>query len=79
MEIRLIYFVFIVVIVVVCYYKVFDCGFVFDDMLVIVENKDFRFRILVANLFWNDFWGIFMKMVCFKDFLIFCVLCLYRK
>lgn len=62
METRSIYSAIIVVTVAVCYYKALDCGFVFDDMSAIVENKDLRPRTPVANLFWNDFWGTPMKM-----------------
>ncbi|XP_062603708.1 protein O-mannosyl-transferase TMTC3-like isoform X2 [Saccostrea cucullata] len=62
METRVIYSVVVVVTVALCYYKALGCGFVFDDMSAIVENKDLRPRTPVVNLFWNDFWGTPMRM-----------------
>jgi len=47
----------------VCYYRALDCGFVFDDMSAIVDNKDLRPKTSLINLFLNDFWGTPMKMV----------------
>lgn len=49
--------------VAVCYYNSLDCGFVFDDMSAVVENKDLRPHIPITNLFWNDFWGTPMQKV----------------
>ncbi|XP_052087258.1 protein O-mannosyl-transferase TMTC3-like [Mytilus californianus] len=49
-------------VVAVCYHNALDCGFVFDDMSAIVENKDLKPRVPVINLFWNDFWGTPMHM-----------------
>jgi hypothetical protein len=47
----------------VCYIPALDCGFVFDDISAIVDNKDLRPRTPVSNLFLNDFWGTPMSMV----------------
>ncbi|CAG2231886.1 TMTC [Mytilus edulis] len=49
-------------VVAVCYHNALDCGFVFDDMSAIVENKDLKPRVPFINLFWNDFWGTPMHM-----------------
>ncbi|XP_060558909.1 protein O-mannosyl-transferase TMTC3-like [Ruditapes philippinarum] len=46
----------------VCYIPALDCGFVFDDISAIVDNKDLRPRTPVSNLFLNDFWGTPMSM-----------------
>nr|XP_022287196.1 transmembrane and TPR repeat-containing protein 3-like isoform X2 [Crassostrea virginica] len=62
MEHHTVYSAVLVVTVAVCYYKALGCGFVFDDMSAIVENKDLRPRTPIVNLFWNDFWGTPMKM-----------------
>lgn len=48
--------------VAVCYYKAMDCGFVFDDVSAVIENKDLRPKTAVTNLFFNDFWGTPMIM-----------------
>jgi len=53
------------VLVVVCYHNSLPCGFVFDDMSAIRDNKDLRPDTPVINLFWNDFWGTPMHKVCF--------------
>ena len=50
-------------VVAVIYFNALDCGFVFDDMSAIVENKDLKPRVPVLNLFLNDFWGTPMHMV----------------
>lgn len=39
------------------YHNVIWCGFVFDDMSAIVENKDLRPNTPFFDLFLNDFWG----------------------
>lgn len=56
------YSVILCTVVTVCYHNALDCGFVFDDMSAIVENKDLKPRVPVLNLFWNDFWGTPMHM-----------------
>lgn len=70
MEHHTVYSAVLVVTVAVCYYKALGCGFVFDDMSAIVENKDLRPRTPIVNLFWNDFWGTPMKMVGAKQILL---------
>ncbi|XP_055889730.1 protein O-mannosyl-transferase TMTC3-like isoform X3 [Biomphalaria glabrata] len=39
------------------YHNALWCGFVFDDMSAIVENKDLRPNTPFSDLFLNDFWG----------------------
>jgi len=51
--------------VAVCYYNSLPCGFVFDDMSAIRDNKDLRPETPMINLFWNDFWGTPMHKVYF--------------
>ncbi|XP_075945746.1 protein O-mannosyl-transferase TMTC3 isoform X2 [Anarhichas minor] len=43
--------------VVGCYWNSLLCGFVFDDVSAILDNKDLRPSTPVRNLFLNDFWG----------------------
>uniref|UniRef100_A0A3Q1FBX1 Protein O-mannosyl-transferase TMTC3 n=1 Tax=Acanthochromis polyacanthus TaxID=80966 RepID=A0A3Q1FBX1_9TELE len=43
--------------VVGCYWNSLSCGFVFDDVSAILDNKDLRPSTPVRNLFLNDFWG----------------------
>jgi len=57
----------LVVLVVVCYHNSLPCGFVFDDMSAIRDNKDLRPETPVINLFRNDFWGTPMHKVCFYE------------
>ncbi|XP_014259780.1 transmembrane and TPR repeat-containing protein CG4050 [Cimex lectularius] len=40
-----------------CYYNSFYCGFVFDDISAIKENRDLRPHTPIKNIFFNDFWG----------------------
>ena len=53
----------VIVAAVVCYYNSLDCGFVFDDISAIKENKDLRPTKPISNLFFNDFWGTPMHKV----------------
>ena len=39
------------------YLNSLDCGFCFDDISAIKENKDLRPESPWSNLIWNDFWG----------------------
>ncbi|XP_076343835.1 protein O-mannosyl-transferase Tmtc3-like isoform X2 [Tachypleus tridentatus] len=41
----------------VCYLNSLQCGFAFDDMSAIRDNRDLRPQTPITNLFWNDFWG----------------------
>uniref|UniRef100_T1J5F1 Uncharacterized protein n=1 Tax=Strigamia maritima TaxID=126957 RepID=T1J5F1_STRMM len=45
---------------VACYLNSLRCGFVFDDMSAVKENKDLRPHTPIMNLFFNDFWGTAM-------------------
>uniref|UniRef100_A0AAQ5Z5J4 Protein O-mannosyl-transferase TMTC3 n=1 Tax=Amphiprion ocellaris TaxID=80972 RepID=A0AAQ5Z5J4_AMPOC len=49
--------------VVGCYWNSLSCGFVFDDVSAILDNKDLRPSTPVRNLFLNDFWGTPMAEV----------------
>ena len=40
----------------VLYWNSLDCGFVFDDMTAVKDNKDLRPETPWRNLFYNDFW-----------------------
>ncbi|KAL0968642.1 hypothetical protein UPYG_G00269540 [Umbra pygmaea] len=40
-----------------CYWNSLSCGFVFDDVSAILDNKDLRPATPLRNLFLNDFWG----------------------
>ena len=64
-----IYSAVLVVVVALCYYNSLECGFVFDDMSAVVDNKDLRPSQPVSNLFWNDFWGTPMEKVIFRNYL----------
>jgi hypothetical protein len=45
------------------YWNALQCGFVFDDISAIKDNKDLRPHTPVSNLFFNDFWGTLMTKV----------------
>uniref|UniRef100_A0A672Z2G2 Protein O-mannosyl-transferase TMTC3 n=1 Tax=Sphaeramia orbicularis TaxID=375764 RepID=A0A672Z2G2_9TELE len=49
--------------VVGCYWNSLSCGFVFDDVSAILDNKDLRPSTPLHNLFLNDFWGTPMAEV----------------
>lgn len=49
--------------VVGCYWNSLSCGFVFDDVSAILDNKDLRPNTPLRNLFLNDFWGTPMAEV----------------
>ncbi len=51
------------------YINSFGCGFAFDDMSAIRDNRDLRPRTPLSQLFLNDFWGqgmtkVWYGMVC---------------
>lgn len=48
---------------VLCYYNSIYCGFVFDDISAIKENRDLRSHTPWKNIFLNDFWGTPMQKV----------------
>uniref|UniRef100_A0A665VP03 Protein O-mannosyl-transferase TMTC3 n=1 Tax=Echeneis naucrates TaxID=173247 RepID=A0A665VP03_ECHNA len=49
--------------VVGCYWNSLSCGFVFDDVSAILDNKDLRPSTPLRDLFLNDFWGTPMAEV----------------
>lgn len=51
------------VVAVVSYWNALQCGFVFDDISAIKDNKDLRPHTPLSNLFFNDFWGTLMTKV----------------
>ncbi|XP_014663427.1 PREDICTED: transmembrane and TPR repeat-containing protein 3-like [Priapulus caudatus] len=58
-----------------CYYNSLGCGFVFDDVSAIKDNKDIRPSSPLSNLFFNDFWGTPMqKEESHKSYRPLCVL-----
>lgn len=48
---------------VLCYYNSVHCGFVFDDISAIKENRDLKPHSPLKNIFLNDFWGTPMQKV----------------
>ncbi|XP_074026010.1 protein O-mannosyl-transferase Tmtc3 isoform X2 [Leptinotarsa decemlineata] len=58
-----------------CYYNSYYCGFVFDDISAIKENRDLRPHSPLMNIFVNDFWGTPMhKEQSHKSYRPLCVL-----
>lgn len=55
---------------ILCYYNSINCGFVFDDISAIKENRDLRPHSPVKNVFVNDFWGTPMHKVRKESFQI---------
>lgn len=55
--------IIIFVTVTICYYNSCQCGFVFDDISAIKENRDLRPHTPLKNVFLNDFWGTPMHKV----------------
>ncbi|KAF4010133.1 hypothetical protein G4228_001451 [Cervus hanglu yarkandensis] len=53
----------IVGVVAVCYWNSLFCGFVFDDVSAILDNKDLHPSTPLKTLFQNDFWGTPMSEV----------------
>merc|ERR1719367_1881984 len=48
------------VLILVCislYWNSLQCGFVFDDISAIRDNRDLRPHVPLTNIFQNDFWG----------------------
>ncbi|XP_033101589.1 protein O-mannosyl-transferase TMTC3-like [Anneissia japonica] len=70
-----IYSAILVALVTICYHNALQCGFVFDDISAIKENKDLRPSSPLSNLMWNDFWGTPMhKEGSHKSYRPICVL-----
>ncbi|XP_017781119.1 PREDICTED: transmembrane and TPR repeat-containing protein CG4050-like [Nicrophorus vespilloides] len=60
---------------VVCYHNSCYCGFVFDDISAIKDNRDLRPHTPLVNVFYNDFWGTPMhKEQSHKSYRPLCVL-----
>jgi hypothetical protein len=58
-----------------CYYNSCYCGFVFDDISAIKDNRDLRPHSPLVNIFFNDFWGTPMhKEQSHKSYRPLCVL-----
>lgn len=57
----------IVGVVAACYWNSLFCGFVFDDVSAILDNKDLHPSTPLKTLFQNDFWGTPMSEV--NDFI----------
>ncbi|XP_022126724.1 protein O-mannosyl-transferase Tmtc3 [Pieris rapae] len=47
----------IVLACILVYHNSLYCGFVFDDISAIKENRDLRPQTPISNIFLNDFWG----------------------
>lgn len=45
------------------YFNSLGCGFVFDDISAIKDNRDLRPHTPLKNVFYNDFWGTPMHKV----------------
>ncbi|KAF8795852.1 Protein O-mannosyl-transferase Tmtc3 like protein [Argiope bruennichi] len=54
---RFSHFAAVVAVSFICYYNALHCGFVFDDISAIRDNKDLRPSTPLLNIFFNDFWG----------------------
>lgn len=68
-------FVLLASVCMVCYFNSLLCGFVFDDVSAIKDNKDIRPETPILQIFENDFWGISMtKEQSHKSYRPFCVL-----
>ncbi len=55
--------VVVCVVATAAYWNALQCGFVFDDISAIKDNKDLRPHTPLSNLFFNDFWGTLMTKV----------------
>lgn len=55
--------VVIILTCILCYYNSCYCGFVFDDISAIKDNRDLRPHSPLINIFFNDFWGTPMHKV----------------
>lgn len=53
----------IVGVITACYWNSLFCGFVFDDVSAILDNKDLHPSTPLKTLFQNDFWGTPMSEV----------------
>ncbi|CAL8141337.1 unnamed protein product [Orchesella dallaii] len=75
MSLSQLYSAVIVITCALCYYNSLNCGFVFDDVSAIRDNRDLRPHTPLKNLFFNDFWGTSMqKEQSHKSYRPLCVL-----
>lgn len=58
-----VYATIIAFVCILCFYNTLYCGFVFDDISAIKENRDLRPHSPLRNVFLNDFWGTPMHKV----------------
>jgi len=58
------YLLFLVCFSFLIYSNSLICGFAFDDMSAIRDNRDLRPTTPIFDLFKNDFWGTPIKKVC---------------
>ena len=49
------------------------CGFVFDDLSAVKQNRDVLGETPFSALLWNDYWGTSMTDVRIKPRLIYCI------
>ncbi|GFY47331.1 protein O-mannosyl-transferase Tmtc3 [Trichonephila inaurata madagascariensis] len=47
--------------VALCYSNSLSCGFAYDDIAAIRDNRDLRPHTSLTNIFFNDFWGMPIK------------------
>ena len=65
-----VYSMLILIVSISVYWNALSCGFVFDDISAIKENRDLRPHTAVSDLFLHDFWGTPMQKVRKYDFYI---------
>lgn len=66
---------FVAIAAFIVYANSLNCGFVFDDISAIKDNRDLRPHTPLKNVFLNDFWGTPMhKEQSHKSYRPFCVL-----
>ena len=47
----------LLLLILVVYLNALKCGFVFDDISAVLDNKDLKPHTPWTSLFWHDFWG----------------------
>ena len=60
------------------YWNSLQCGFVFDDISAIKDNKDIRPHTPITNLLFNDFWGTLMTKVRYFIFIFIFLIYLFN-
>lgn len=63
MNLSHVYSIVVITTCAICYYNSLNCGFVFDDVSAIRDNRDLRPQTPIKNLLFNDFWGTSMQKV----------------